>query len=727
MLMNVLNKLKAQEICDFDDTKENTLIIDCNNCLERENNFTANENCLACFFNCVYFHKNRRINHVLFNSKEYEIKFSQVGFFLEYYQKIKNIKKLTNKLETIRKKCCIYGEFGCKFLVKTGFINDVDHKDPINLYISLTKEVSLVENYKVYDSNCIECLKEIINLLNKMIYLLDKIQIISDYKNRTAKNNFLLKPLEFYESIFKETFLMNESGNAKKICSSSKQEEEIIDVYEVGKDQFYQITIYKIREEYEKKYAAEIFFQSVSDKSFYIRIIQDSLNNMTATKFNQVIPLERLIKIYKKEVLVFLNNKFSTLSKNDKRKIAIFVALKRIKMNKLFPLLIDDNVEEIFLDSQNDKIYINHQRFGRCKTDIKLTAGEIERLKTFLRIYSGKRLDYTNPTIKFVIKNKYFYCRFAIDIEPLHINDFGLDIRKLNKNIFTIQDLLKNKTLSPLMAGFLYFALIHTLNITATGETDSGKTTLINALDLLTPKEFRKIYIENAVESLNQAEFGKHQLKYIVDSLERSETGINGVREYSKANQIKTLLHRSPDIIYLGEILTKEEAHALFHCLAAGLRGFQTIHSRTNDSLLNRLVHFFNIDRSCLNDLDLIVLMKKSYYKRKMISISEICYEPGSHVEKIEHIFNYDPESQEWRLMKPLYSTNVIQKIRKFEEINEERFITFMEVYNDIFQYLLKVPRINNYEIVSFFHKLSYFSFKSVDQLRNFWDRWKNK
>ena len=448
---------------------------------------------------------------------------------------------------------------------------------------------------------------------------------------------------------------------------------------------------------------------------------------MTVIKFNHVIPLERLIKIYKKEVLVFLDNKFNSLSKKDKRKIALYVALKRIKINKLFPLLIDDNVEEIFLDSQNDKIYINHQRFGRCKTDLKLTAGEIERLKTFLRIYSGLRLDYTNPTIKFVIKNKFFYCRFAIDIEPLHINDFGLDIRKLNKNIFTIQDLLKNKTLSPLMAGFLYFALIHKFNITATGETDSGKTTLINSLDLLTPKEFRKIYIENAVESLNQAEFGKHQLKYIVGSLESSETRMKGMREYSKANQIKTLLHRSPDIIYLGEILTKEEANALFHCLAAGLRGFQTIHSRTNDSLLNRLVNFFNIDRSCLNDLDLIVLMKKSYYKRKMISISEIHYEYGTHVEKIEPIFDYDPESQEWRLIKPLYSTNVIQKIRKYEELDEERFIAFMEVYNDVFQYLLRVPRFNNHEIVTFFHKLSYFSFKSVDQLRNFWDRWKNK
>ena len=727
MVMNVLKKIKVQERCYFDGTKRSILIIDCNNCQEKKNNFTVTKNCLVCFFNCVYFYNNRRISNVLFNSQEYEIKFSQVGLFLEYYHKIKDIKKLTKKFETIRKKYCIYDEFGCKVFLKTEFINDLDYKDPISLYVSLVKDISLVESYNIYDSNCIDCLKEINNLLKMIIGLLDKIQIISNFKNRNAKNNFLLKPLEFYQSLFTETFLMKESEKTKTISSKIKQKEDIIDVYEVGKDQLFQITIYNVREEYEKRYTAEIFFESVSYKSLYLKIIQDCLNTMTSIKFNQVIPLERLIKIYKKEILVFLDKKFNNLSNKDKRKIALFVALKRIKLIRLFPLLIDDNIEEIFLDSQNDKIYINHQRFGRCITDLRLSAAEIERLKTFLRIYSGLRLDYTNPSIKFVIKNTYFHCRFAIDIEPLHINNFGLDIRKLNKNIFSIQDLLKNETLSPSMAAFLYFALIHKLNITATGETDSGKTTLINALDLLTPKEFRKIYIENAVESLNQVEFGKHQLKYIVDSLESSEARIKGIKEYSKANQIKILLHRSPDIIYLGEILTKEEANALFHCLAAGLRGFQTIHSKTNDSLLNRLVNFFNIDSSCLNDLDLVVLMKKSYYKRKMISISEIHRENGSYANKLENIFDYIPESQEWRLMKPLYNANVIQKLKKFEDLNEERFIAIMEVYNDVFQHLLKVPRIENHDVVSFFHKLSYFSFKSMDQLKYFWDRWKNK
>jgi len=53
-------------------------------------------------------------------------------------------------------------------------------------------------------------------------------------------------------------------------------------------------------------------------------------------------------------------------------------------LQKLFPLLLDDYIEEIFLDSPNDKLYLNHQKYGRCRTDKKFTLKEIDRIKTLL-------------------------------------------------------------------------------------------------------------------------------------------------------------------------------------------------------------------------------------------------------------------------------------------------------------------------------------------------------
>jgi len=434
-----------------------------------------------------------------------------------------------------------------------------------------------------------------------------------------------------------------------------------------------------------------------------------------------IVPLENLIELYKQESLKLINSKFN-LPDIEKNKIAYYTSLKKLNLKKIFPLLIDDFIEEIFLDSPNDFIYINHQKYGRCRTFIKFSSEEIERIKTFLRLYSGLRLDFLNPSIKHVIKNKYFYCRFAIDIGPVNFNDFSLDIRKLNKNILTIQDLLKNNTLNPLMASFLYFCILRRINITVTGETDTGKTTLINALDLLTPKEFRKIYIENIIESLNQFEFDKHQLKYKVDSLEDSIK-----KKHSKSNQIKTLLHRSPDLIYLGEILTKEEAEAMFHCLAAGLRGFQTIHSNDINSLINRFLYHFKIDLSCLNDLNLILLMKKEFNKRRIVSINEIDLNNLNPKKVYRTIFSYNPENHRWDNLVSLYRTNTLSKLKVYEDLSLEKFSAIIEIYYDIFKGLSKIDKISNEELISFFHKVSYYSMSSIPILEDFWIKWKKK
>ncbi|MFX1589076.1 MAG: ATPase, T2SS/T4P/T4SS family, partial [Promethearchaeota archaeon] len=290
-----------------------------------------------------------------------------------------------------------------------------------------------------------------------------------------------------------------------------------------------------------------------------------------------------------------------------------------------------------------------------------------------------------------------------------------------NKNVFTIQDLLKNKTLDPIIAAYLYFNILRRSNITVTGETNTGKTTLINALDLLVPKEFRKLYVESITESLNQSKFERHKLKYKVDPLEASNK-----QKFSKQNQIKKLLHRTPDIIYLGEILAKEEAEAMFHCLAAGLRGFQTIHSNNLDSLMNRLLYHFEINISCLKDLDILILMNKTREKRKIISLSEINHDIKQSKGIYRQIFEYKPDSDKWNLLTDLFNTNSIKKIRKIEPINEKEFYMYIQIYKDVFDFLLRYHKISLEDLVTLFDKISYFSFISLRELENFWLSWKH-
>ncbi|MFX1418490.1 MAG: ATPase, T2SS/T4P/T4SS family [Promethearchaeota archaeon] len=720
MSLKELSYFKEKE--NFDGKKEKILIIDCYNCPQKEEDFFKSKNCLNCFLNTLFKHKDRKFAYLSILWNDLLIESNKFNLILDYFKLLKTIKRIKSKIENNRNQKCKYKEFRCKILPDiSSEINfkDYEYYNPILIYANYVKRLSNLHELIINDPICQTCYNNIEVSIEAILKILNNLQIIQKFKNYQANHEINKNYNNFYEFLFLGNLLLF-NKNRNKQESNLKIKRKILNSYHIGKQEIYKVNIFENLYEIEKNYKVDFFYKGEPEEDYFENIIKDIYNNIEIADFDNFIPLENLIKIYKEEALKQLNSKYK-FSKSVNKKIGFLTALKKLNLDKLFPFLIDDFIEEIFLDSPKDYLYINHQKFGRCRTQVGFNSKEIERIKALIRLYSGQRLDYRNPIIKFVIKNKYFYCRFSIDVEPIQINNFALDIRKLNKNILNIQDLLKNKTLDPLIAAFLYFIIIRRKNITVTGETDTGKTTLINALDLITPKEFRKIYVENVIESLNQFVYGKHQLKYKVDSLEDSIT-----EKHSKSNQIKNLLHKTPDIIYLGEILTKEEAEAMFHCLAAGLRGFQTIHSKNIDSLINRFLYHFNINKSCLNDLGLIILMKKINSVRKIVGIFEICNHFDSISKFYNSIFEYDPKINNWVLNKSLYETNVIIDTRKYEDISKEDFFLYINLYKEIFEILLKITKINNIELIELFNNISFYSLDSITKLNQFWKNWKN-
>lgn len=699
--------------------KDRILTLDCKNCLQTEKNLFGNQECLSCMLYNLYLNRNKKFNLISLFNNNLLIEYNQFVDILEYYNNLKKIRKLLNKFIDVRRNRCIYEEFKCElfqYASKISKIRKFEYHNPILLYKiiwNINKEFSSIELKNPF---CLKCHKYLRNLLEKVIITFNNLKLINNFQNSKQKDN----SFNNYEFLLdRPPYLKKNVQYLQKLTLQEKN--ELLETYKIGEHYEFQVKIYQTPHENEKHYKVGFFLETDEDESYFNLIIKDITINMEISEFDHIIPIEKLIELYNNEAVELLKSKYR-LSKSNIKKLGFVIALKKLRLYKIFPLLTDDYVEEIFLDSPNKEIYVNHQIHGRCRTDIRLVSKEIDRLKTFFRLYSGKRLDYMNPSVKLAIKNQYFNCRFAIDTEPIQIDNFALDIRKLNKNIFTIQDLLKNETLNPVIAAFLYFTLLRKRNITITGETDTGKTTLINALDLLTPKEFRKIYVENVTESLDQFDVGKHQLKYRVDSLED-----HPIKKYSKSNLIKTLLHRTPDVIYLGEILTKEEAEAMFHCLAAGLKGFQTIHANTIESLMNRFLYHFKIKKACLFDLDILVLMKKGFNTRKIISVSEIRMDKNSEKVINEPIFLFDPNSKNWKSLVTLYETKVLEEIIRYERLPEDKFNSTIEVYTEIFECLSSMDKLNKIELTNLFHRISYFSFISLESVRKFWNEWKIK
>ncbi|MBY8982135.1 MAG: type II/IV secretion system ATPase subunit [Candidatus Lokiarchaeota archaeon] len=703
------NKINQDE--KIDTLSNNVLNINCEKC-SNLNSDICNENCFSCLSKSLYSNKKKKITAIYLESFDCILDHNKLYHFIEYHSFIENIKYILKKIKNFRKKCNNL-EFKCPLFSKSLYkLNKtIEIYNPILFYNLVRDYYSILINFKP-NSHCLKCYRNLLDNFKFLIKIFSDLGFIDKYNNFKKKRELFKKYANFYEYIL-SNLLFVPKKNSIDIKNEIKKW-ELFENYNIEKYSIYKCEIYKIKNESESIYIINRFFDDSPKKDFYIGILNEIYNHLSIINISKIISIENLLDFYHNEALKLIDQKYK-LSNINKNRIGLLIAIKILNLEKIFPLLIDNYIEEIFLDSPNDRIYINHQKFGRCRTVVKLDNQEIERIKTLFRLYSGHRLDHSNPSIKLVLKNKYFYCRFAVDIEPINFQEFSLDIRKLNKNIFTIQDLIKNKTLNPNIAAFLYLCLLKQANITVAGATDSGKTTLINALDLITPKDFRKIYVENVIESLNEIKFGKHQLKYKVDSIEDETRSL-----YTKSNQIKKLLHRTPDLIYLGEILTEEESKAMFHCLAAGLKGFQTIHADNIDSLINRFIYHFKIDKACLNDLDIVILMKKYRNNhRRIFSINEIWLNNNNSI--VYHpIFQYNPENDEWDQLKPLFSTKTIKNLVKFEYYNQESFNNLIDLYMKVFKYINIKEKIKNEKLIQLFDNISYFSNYSVSNLENF-------
>ena len=304
------------------------------------------------------------------------------------------------------------------------------------------------------------------------------------------------------------------------------------------------------------------------------------------------------------------------INENTRMRLAQIVAHQTSVFGRIFPIMLDEMTEEVYMDGPNCSLYFDHQKMGRCVTSSIFDETEVPRIVTFLRSESNLHLDRSNPSLKMELNLFGSILRVSASVPPLSSDGLSMEIRRARKQPFTIKHLIENNTITREAAAILLLAITSRLNITITGGPGTGKTTLLNALDSVTPRWWRKIYIEDAIESRIIRDH--HQVRLQVDPVDEYQKRLN------KSEEIIKCLHRSPDYLILGEIQTVEHSTALFQAVAAGLHSIQTCHSDSAASLITRWILGHNIEKSNLGLMDLIVTLERPRPGESIRRVKEI-------------------------------------------------------------------------------------------------------
>lgn len=359
------------------------------------------------------------------------------------------------------------------------------------------------------------------------------------------------------------------------------------------------ISIDEDRHLYSVQYLAEAYNRLILDVSFFMRglICKEFLDRGRFSEF--VIFRQSIGKSY-------LRNVSGGLTEDLESSIIHHSSFRSIGLSKLYPLLVDEKVQEIYLDRVGKRIYVDHSLSGRLLTNIRPRRQDIEALVTNLRRNSGRELDARVPSIKGDLQTDLFISRVAIDCYPLVDSEYAFDIRKLRPRPFSLLELTRQGSIDDVLAAILISAIVSKMNISIVGEPGSGKTTLLCALDLVTPPWWRKIYIEDAVELRSYSESNSaHCLRIIVDPFESSESSRR------KSDEIIKVLHRNPSYVVLGEVQFKDHFKALFQAMAAGIKLIHTAHAPSGRGFIQRVVNVYGIPSELVSNLDVLVEMEK--------------------------------------------------------------------------------------------------------------------
>jgi type IV secretory pathway ATPase VirB11/archaellum biosynthesis ATPase len=328
----------------------------------------------------------------------------------------------------------------------------------------------------------------------------------------------------------------------------------------------------------------------------------------------------------------------ATLPGARAKEMAELAAYEAIGLSRILALAKDEKVTEFFVDSESSPVYLDHRQGGRCETGIFLTARERHALETHLDTFRGYTLDYLTPSMKNDIEISGARLRISLDLEPISVTRFALDVRRLDVSSLSIEQLVGLRVISREAAAFLVAWLEAGGNCTIVGETSTGKTTLLNALDEQLEPKLRRVYIEDAVETRDMLARGYHQMKVKVDPFER---GSGSGR--TKESEIVKALHRSPDLVILSEIQSEEHSRAFFHALAAGARGIQTFHASSLEQAIRRWVNMHKVSEQSLLDLGVMVLMVRPDRLRPERYVQRVCEvvgQGGTH--RLREIFLRD-------------------------------------------------------------------------------------
>ncbi len=343
----------------------------------------------------------------------------------------------------------------------------------------------------------------------------------------------------------------------------------------------------------------------------------------------------------------------------------LFDSLRRLDILQIF--VEDSSVTEIMI---NGKDHIFVERGGKLSR-LDVSFESTEKLQDVIQQIVAGCNRVVNEASPIVDARLADGARVNIVMNPVALDGPVVTIRRFPEKPITMEQLLKMNSITGEAAVFLERLVKAGYNIFISGGTGSGKTTFLNVLSNYIPSEERVITIEDSAEL---------QLQGIPNlvRLETRNSNVEGCREITVRELIRSSLRMRPDRIVVGEVRGAEAADML-QCLNTGHDGsMSTGHANSGKDMLSRLENMVlmgmelplgAIRQQIASGIDIIVHLGRLRDKsRRVMEIVEIAgYENGEISLNPLFVFEETGEDGQGKVVGSLQKKGVLMHENKLK------------------------------------------------------------
>ena len=285
---------------------------------------------------------------------------------------------------------------------------------------------------------------------------------------------------------------------------------------------------------------------------------------------------EEVLALIDEEILRQSREEYLLLSEKLRLRRELFNGMRRLDI--LQELIEDPEVTEIMVNGPDD-IFV--EKKGRLfRWDRRFSSRtQLEDVVQQIVSFCNRSVSKANPIADARLADG---SRVNIVLDPVALNGPVITIRRFPEEPVRIAQLVDWGSLTPEAVEFLKAAVRAGYNIFVSGGTGSGKTTFLNALSEFIPETARIITIED------NAELQLDRVQNLV-TLEARTANLEGEREISIRDLIRTALRMRPDRIIVGEV-RGAEAIDMLQAMNTGHDGsLSTGHANSPRDMLSRL------------------------------------------------------------------------------------------------------------------------------------------